>query len=125
MINLILHVSDGSNMASTIASWFSDEINFRDLTMEAVRLHQKSDLFNFLKGYMKFPRSIGQLRPYLPENTRSRSIPEVKLVRALLVLRLVTMNISNGRSGWRYSLFDFQPETAPSEINILIWADPG
>src|SRR5271155_5407589 len=96
MINLILHVSDGSNMASTIASWFSDEINFRDLTMEAVRLHQKSDLFNFLKGYMKFPRSIGQLRPYLPENTRSRSIPEVKLVRALLVLRFVRTWESRG-----------------------------
>ena len=45
---------------------------------------------------MKFPRSIGQLRPYLPENTRSRSIPEVKLVRALLVLRFVRTWESRG-----------------------------
>src|SRR5271156_5389366 len=46
--------------------------------------------------YTKFSNLIGQLRPYLPENTRSRSIPEVKLVRALLVLRFVRTWESRG-----------------------------
>ena len=37
--------------------------------------------------YMDLSLSVGQLRPYLPDSTESRSIFEVKLVRALLVLR--------------------------------------
>src|SRR5271155_2423872 len=50
----------------------------------------------FMVVYMVFSNLIGQLRPYLPENTRSRSIPEVKLVRALLVLRFVRTWESRG-----------------------------
>jgi hypothetical protein len=34
--------------------------------------------------YIPISHFIGQLRPYLPENTESRPIFEVKLVRALL-----------------------------------------
>src|SRR5271155_2189926 len=50
----------------------------------------------FMVVYIFFSNVIGQLRPYLPENTRSRSIPEVKLVRALLVLRFVRTWESRG-----------------------------
>src|SRR5271154_7204336 len=70
---------------------------------------------------MKFSLSIGQLRPYLPENTRSRSIPEVKLVRAHLVLRFVRVNIFLRR--WRCSRLDFQHRTGPPPTRIPLFAN--
>src|SRR5271167_4549824 len=72
----------------------------------------------FMVVYMVFSNLIGQLRPCLPENTRS---PEVKLVRALLVLRFVRVNIFLRR--WRCSRLDFQHRTGPPPIRIPLFAN--